>query len=345
MIQFKTGDIFESDANALVNTVNTVGIMGKGIALQFRKRFPKNYKVYLDASKNKELAIGKLLVVEDESLLKGNQFIINFPTKTTWKKPSEYEYIEKGLDELVRILPNYPIQSIAIPPLGSGNGGLNWNKVKEIINSKLEGLEIKVIVYEPNTKIKEELKKERVKLTEARAMLLFMLYQLVKNGEFVSEFSSEKICYFLQKFGARKYFKLEYKPNFYGPYSGKTKYLLNILNGSYLMGYNDMDKKPFEELILVQGGEKDIIEYLSKNIEIKEIVDTANSFLSGFYSDFGLELLSTIDYIGNKKGTYEKETIKAELQNWSDRKRTLFSNDDHIDIALNHLRTAEFVEM
>ncbi|RKN82853.1 type II toxin-antitoxin system antitoxin DNA ADP-ribosyl glycohydrolase DarG [Ulvibacterium marinum] len=343
MIQFKKGDIFESDATALVNTVNTVGIMGKGIALQFKKRFPNNYKVYREAWKNKELAIGKLLVVEDESLLKGKQYIINFPTKTTWKKPSEYEYIEKGLNELVKILPNYPIQSIAIPPLGSGNGGLNWNNVKEIIISKLNGLDIEVTVYEPSTKIKEELKKERVKLTEARAMLLFMLYQLVKNGEFVSEFSSEKICYFLQKFGAEKYFRLKYQPNFYGPYSGKARYLLNVLNGSYLMGYNGMDKKPFEELILVPDGEKDVKEFLNRNPEIKEIAYRANKFLSGFYSDFGLELLSTIDFISQEKNSFDREVVKAELEKWSDRKRTLFSNDDYLDIALGHLQQAQFV--
>ena len=187
------------------------------------------------------------------------------------------------------------------------------------------------------------MKKELVKLTEARAMLLYMLYQVVKNGEFVSEFSSEKICYFLQRFGAEKYFKLEFKPNFYGPYSGKVRFVLNYLNGSYIKGYSAMDKKPFEELSLVADGEDAVKNYMDKHPELKETVHLADNFLSGFYSNFGLELLSTIDYITREKGTFDRELVQQELQNWSNRKRTLFSNEKYIDISLNHLKQATFV--
>ena len=134
------------------------------------------------------------------------------------RKPTEYEYVEKGLDDLIKRLPEIPVSSLALPPLGSGNGGLDWNKVKVIIENKLSKLNIDVTVFEPNALIQETMKKERVKLTEARAMLLYMLYQLQRNGEFVSEFSSEKLCYFLQRFGGNKYLKLDFQPNFYGPY-------------------------------------------------------------------------------------------------------------------------------
>jgi O-acetyl-ADP-ribose deacetylase (regulator of RNase III) len=137
MIRYTSGDILESNADALVNTVNTEGVMGKGIALQFKKAFPHNYKVYHDSCKKGELTVGKLLIVQDENLIQRKKWIINFPTKTTWKKPSEYEYIENGLDELIRVLPQYPVNSVAIPPLGSGNGGLDWNKVKVIIQKKM----------------------------------------------------------------------------------------------------------------------------------------------------------------------------------------------------------------
>lgn len=343
MIKFVTGNILESDADALVNTVNTVGVMGKGIALQFKNAFPNNYKVYHEACKKGEFNIGDLLFVEDENLTSGKKWIINFPTKTTWKKPSEYSYIEKGLEKLKTTLPSYPVKSVAIPPLGSGHGGLDWKRVKEIIREKLKDVPVDVFVYEPNAAINERMKKERVKLTEARAMLLYMLYQLVKNGEFVSEFSSEKICYFLQRFGAEKYFKLEFKPNFYGPYSGKVRFVLNYLNGSYIKGYSAMDKKPFEELSLVADGEEAVKSYMEKHPELKETVQLADNFLSGFYSNFGLELLSTIDYITQEKGTFDKEIVQQELQHWSDRKRTLFSNEKYIDISLNHLRQATFV--
>jgi len=125
MIHYKTGNLLDSEAEALVNTVNTVGVMGKGIALQFKNLFPKNFKLYSNACKNKELRVGKLLVTEEESLLTGKKVIINFPTKTNWRLPSEYQYIEDGLVELVKVIRERNLKSIAIPPLGSGNGGLD----------------------------------------------------------------------------------------------------------------------------------------------------------------------------------------------------------------------------
>lgn len=338
MIHYKTGNILDSSADALVNTVNTQGIMGKGIALQFKNAYPMNYKIYQDACKRRDFKIGDLLVVEDNGLMSGKKTIINFPTKTSWRNPSEYDYIEKGLTELLDVIEKHKINSIALPPLGSGNGGLNWEIVKKMIEDKLSILPINIYIYEPSTQIQEKLKTERVQLTEARAMLLYMLYNLVGSGEFVSEFSSEKICYFLQRFGAKDYFKLEYKPNFYGPYSGKVKYVINYLNGSYIMGYSSMDKKPFEALQLVPDGFDKVEEYINSKPELLKIVTKAKDFLEGFYSDFALELLSTIDYISLKENTYELEKVKASLENWSERKRTMFSNDRFINITLNHLK-------
>lgn len=343
MLSYTTGNILESKAEALVNTVNTQGIMGKGIALQFRKAFPYNFKIYKDACKEGKLVPGKLLIVKDQDLLGGQKWIINFPTKTSWKKTSEYEYIEKGLEELVRQLPKLNISSIALPPLGSGNGGLDWNKVKLMISEKLSGIAQEVIVYEPNAIIEESMKKERVKLTEARAMLLYILYQLQRGGEFVSEFSSEKVCYFLQRFGAKEYLKLDFKQNFYGPYSGKVRHVINYLNGSYIMGYSSMDKKPFETLQLIQDGEETVKEYLEDKPELIKIISDTEKFLDGFYSDFALELLSSIDYIKQRDNTYDLDKIKVALSEWSERKRTMFSNDKFIVIALNHLKSARFV--
>ena len=250
MIQYKTGNLLDSEAEVLLNTVNTVGVMGKGIALQFKNMFPNNFKLYANACKNKELKVGKLFVTEEEALLSGKKIIINFPTKTDWRLPSEYQYIESGLAELVKVIKEKNIKSIAIPPLGSGNGGLDWNKVKQILEKYLSNLDCKIFIYEPSAAIQEALKKERVKLTPARAMLLSVLYELVRNGEFVSEFSSEKIAYFLQRFGAKETFKLEFQPNFYGPYSGKVKHVLYYLNGSYIMGYSSKDKIILNRILL-----------------------------------------------------------------------------------------------
>lgn len=338
MIIYKKGNILESKAEALVNTVNTQGVMGKGIALQFKNAFPSNYKIYQDICRNGNFQIGDLLIVEENGLISGKKTIINFPTKTSWRKPSEYSYIEKGLDKLVQVIEEKKINSIAIPPLGSGNGGLNWEIVKKMIEDKMSHLPIDVFIYEPNSQIKEKLKEERVQLTDARAMLLFMLYKLVANGEFVSEFSSEKICYFLQRFGAKEHFKLEYKPNFYGPYSGKVKYVINYLNGSYIMGYSSMDKKPFETLDLVSDGFEKVESYILSKPNLVQIVNKTESFLDGFYSEFALELLSTVDYISLNKETFDLEIIKSELESWNERKRTLFSNDRFLNISINHLR-------
>jgi O-acetyl-ADP-ribose deacetylase (regulator of RNase III) len=338
MIIYKKGNILESEADALVNTVNTQGVMGKGIALQFKNAFPSNYKIYQDICRNGNFQIGDLLIVEENGLISGKKTIINFPTKTSWRRPSEYSYIEKGLEKLVRVIEEKKYNSIAIPPLGSGNGGLNWEIVKKMIEDKMSHLPIDVFIYEPSSQIKEKLKEERVQLTDARAMLLFMLYKLVANGEFVSEFSSEKICYFLQRFGAKEHFKLEYKPNFYGPYSGKVKYVINYLNGSYIMGYSSMDKKPFETLDLVSDGFEKVESYILSKPKLVQIVNKTESFLDGFYSEFALELLSTVDYISLNKDTFDLEIIKSELESWSERKRTLFSNDRFLNISINHLK-------
>lgn len=344
MIRYQTGNILESKAQALVNTVNTVGVMGKGIALQFKKSYPNNFKAYVDACKRNEVQVGKMFITRDSNLSSGEKFIINFPTKTDWRKPSEYSYIETGLDDFVKVLAKYNIRSVAIPPLGAGNGGLEWEKVRKIIEKKLNGLDTEIIVYEPSQQIREKLKKERVKLTDARALLLYVLYDLVKNGEFVSEFSSEKVCYFLQRFGGRKYFKLDYTPYFYGPYSGKVRFVLNVLNGSYLMGYSDMNKKPFEPLTLVADGYNDVKKHVESSPELLSIAQKTINFLSGFYSDFALELLSSIDFITTKYKTFDKASVSEELKDWNDRKRSMFSNSRYIDISLKQLQKAEFSE-
>jgi O-acetyl-ADP-ribose deacetylase (regulator of RNase III)/uncharacterized protein YwgA len=338
MIKYIEGDILASNAQALVNTVNTVGVMGKGIALQFKNAFPDNFKFYYETCKKGEIRIGKLFVTHDRNLNTGDKIIINFPTKKDWRKPSEYSFIEEGLDDLVKVIQKYQIESVALPPLGAGNGGLEWEKVKKIINQKLGLLKTEISIYEPTSHIKEHLKNERTKLTDARALLLYALYNLVKNGEYVSEFSSEKVCYFMQRFGAQKYFRLKYEPKFYGPYSGKVRYLLNALNGSYIMGYSDMNKKTFEPLTLVADGYEAVFEYIENKPELKEIITKTNSLLEGFYSDFALELLSSVDYIAHSKNNLDKQFITQELNNWSNRKRSLFFNTKYIDISINHLK-------
>ena len=161
----------------------------------------------------------------------------------------------------------------------------------------------------------------------------------MRNGEFVSEFAAEKVAYFLERLGAKDAFKLEFKPNFYGPYSGKVRHVLYHLNGSYVMGYSSKDKKPFEELSLIMNAEKDVQAFLElpENQTYNEIVKKAKKFLSGYYSPFGLELLSTIDFIKSEKGKEKESEILNELETWSDRKRSMFANPLFVSKALANI--------
>ncbi len=149
MIHFTQGNLLKSNARALVNTVNTVGVMGKGIALQFKNTFPLNYKLYQDACKNGKLITGQLLVVNENDLLRGEKTIVNFPTKQHWKHPSTYEYIESGLITLREFLIQHPVESLAMPALGCGNGGLDWGVVKPMIVDYLSAIDMEISVYEP----------------------------------------------------------------------------------------------------------------------------------------------------------------------------------------------------
>jgi O-acetyl-ADP-ribose deacetylase (regulator of RNase III) len=338
-----TGNLLASTSEALVNTVNTVGVMGKGIALQFKKQFPNNYKAYQKACKEGKVVIGKMFVFEEQSLLSGKKLIINFPTKTDWRKPSEYNYIERGLEDLINVIQERNIKSIALPPLGAGNGGLDWVRVRLLIENFFHEVQCEIYIYQPNAEIQEVLMKERVDLTPARAMLLAVLFDLVRNGEFVSEFACEKVCYFLQRFGAEKELKLIFKPNTYGPYSGNVRHLLYALNGSYINGYSAKDAKPFEELGLIMDSEPDVLLYLEKHLQYKDVVEKTKSFLSGYYSSFALELLSSVDFIARSEGKHDYETVINHLQKWSKRKDKLFAKENFVEKAVRHLESAKLI--
>lgn len=147
MIEFKQGNIFDEVVEAIVNPVNCVGVMGKGLALQFKQRYPENFRVYKWACENQQLTIGKILIIQTPGM---PRYIINFPTKNHWKQNSKIEDIELGLDALVREIQKLEITSIAIPALGCRNGGLQWSIVKPLIVSAFHQLpNIKVIIFEP----------------------------------------------------------------------------------------------------------------------------------------------------------------------------------------------------
>ena len=315
-MKYSKGNLLEADVEALVNTVNTVGVMGKGIALQFKERFPKNFKVYADACKRGEMQIGKMLVVKEQTL-KGEIIVVNFPTKTEWYKKSQYNYIEAGLQDLVKVISNYRIQSIAIPPLGCGNGGLSWPKVKSLMDQYLGQLsDVAIQIYEPNEAIKEVLQKEtnkkEVGLTASKAMLLDALYTYVQRGEDASVFAANKLAYFLQRSGE----KLKYKfvGHSYGPYAQAVEKVLYALNGSYLKGLEQMNAKAFEPLHLNFDKYNEVKEYISKELtsEQRERLKSLYRLIDGFETSLGLEILASVDFLRHQnRNITEEELVKT----------------------------------
>lgn len=341
MFEFIKGDMLQAKTQALVNTVNTVGVMGKGIALQFKEAFPYNNSIYIEACRKKELVPGKLLGVWDENLLLGRKYIINFPTKTHWRQPSKYEYIEKGLIALKDLLLKEGIQSVALPPLGCGNGGLDWNVVRSMIEEHLDKMPIQIMVFEPNEHIKsilqqQETKKE-VKLTPARAQLLYALFGLESMGEFSSLFAANKLAYFLQRMGEE--LKLQFSPHYYGPYAIGVEKVLYHLNGVYLQGMEQGATKPFESLKLNYYKWSEVETYINSvlNEEGKARVKNLFKLIGNFCSELSLEILATTDFILKENPDYTLDQVMIAIEKWSNRKNNLFKKE-HVAIAYNHLK-------
>ncbi len=341
-MKYVKGNLLEAQTEALVNTVNTVGVMGKGIALQFKELFPHNFKVYLSACKNGELSPGKLLAVKDH-VLEGEKWIINFPTKTEWFKKSQYNYIEAGLVELARFIQEKSIKSIAVPPLGCGNGGLKWEKVRPMIDKHLGVLkDVEVIIYEPNEQVKQLLKQQdltkEVKLTPAKAMLLYAMYYYESLGESASLFIANKLAYFLQRLGEPSVKNLRFKAYHYGPYSVQVEHLVHSLNGKFIKGLEQMQVKAFEPLELQYDKLQEVSNYLKQELPTKQhlIIKQLVKLIDGYQSALSLEILASVDIIKRDNPGISKEEAKMKIRDWSERKRQLFK-DKYLDIAWSHL--------
>lgn len=341
MINYTTGDLLSSSAHALVNTVNTVGVMGKGIALQFKTYFPENFRIYQRACKDGTLKIGKLLVVHDANITMGERTIINFPTKQHWRNPSQYAYIEEGLKALRETIINEGIQEIAIPPLGCGNGGLDWATVREMIETHLSNLaNINIMVFEPSKEYANTLKqkKSEAELTDARAMLLYSLFYYEMFDERTNLVVANKLSYFYQLCGEPAFAKLRFTPHHYGPYTPAVAHMLHAVNGKYLHGLEQMDTKPFDLLDLDYAYRQEISEYIH-NLSPQSInnIKKVIKLTEGFESTFALEILATVAYIiHDNPSTTLADTIEA-VRKWSPRKARLFS-EQYIEIAYSQIR-------
>jgi O-acetyl-ADP-ribose deacetylase (regulator of RNase III) len=340
MIRYTKGNLLEAPSQALINTVNTVGVMGKGIALQFKEAFPNNFKQYAQACKSKLLQPGQLLIFK-ENTLQGERIIVNFPTKTEWFLKSKYEYIESGLQALALELKKGEIRSIAIPPLGCGNGGLQWDKVKPLIEKYLSSFtETDILIYEPNEAVKELLKNQEsqkeAKLTPARAMLLYAMFYYETFGESSSLFVANKLAWFLQRTGEN--LRLKFEASHYGPYSVQVGHVLHSLNGKYLKGLEQMNVKAFETIELQYDTFDEIKQYINKELkpEQHQRLNDMIQLIDGFQSALALEILATVDYVKKEKALTNEAEIILAVQNWSNRKHNLFQ-EKHILIAIKHL--------
>lgn len=348
MITFTQGNLLEARAEALVNTVNTVGVMGKGIALMFKERFAENFRRYATACKAKEVRTGKMFVTE-VSELDGPRWIVNFPTKQHWRGDSKLEWITEGLQDLRRFLIENEVKSIAIPPLGAGNGGLNWADVRPQIEEALTGLDAEIIVFEPTQKYQNVAKRTGVeKLTPARALIAELVRRYWVLGMECSLLEIQKLAWFLEcsieRVGLTP-LDLRFAPNKYGPYADRLRHLLEGLDGSYLHCDKRIGDADPLDVIWFDDGRKTFVQtYL--NSEAKEYapaLEATAAMIDGFESPFGMELLATVDWLLAREGVAPTVSAMREgLRHWrggpdaAERKDRLF-DDRALSIALERL--------
>ncbi|WP_152018344.1 type II toxin-antitoxin system antitoxin DNA ADP-ribosyl glycohydrolase DarG [Aliarcobacter butzleri] len=335
MIEYKNGDILREDVEAIVNTVNCVGIMGRGLALQFKNKFPQNFKEYQLACTNKEVQLGKMFVHQTGQLI-NPKYIINFPTKGHWKQNSKIEDISNGLDDLINIIEKYSIKSIAIPPLGSGLGGLDWKIVKKLIEEKLKNINCIIILFEPlEQKIEKSITKEIPKMTAGRAALIGLMDRYLQGlmDPFISLIEVHKLMYFMQESGEE--LRLKYKKAQFGPYADNLRHVLNTIEGHFISGYEDGGDAPTKQLKLIPKAVEDAKNYLTNKKNTNENFVKVAKLVDGFETPFGLELLATVHWIVKNENASNLEEVISKIYNWNERKKQ-FSRKQ-IQIALDTL--------
>lgn len=323
MISFTHGNILEAHADALVNTVNCVGIMGRGIALQFKNTFPDNFTSYAAACKRNEVQPGRMFVTETGEL--SPRFIVNFPTKRHWKGKSRMEDVEAGLVDLVRVIERLGIKSIAIPPLGAGLGGLEWDEVRPRIVAAMEKLpSVEIVIYEPSgaPDLPALARNKKVpSMTAGRAALIGLMHRYL-NGlmdPFVTLLEAHKLMFFLQEAGEN--LSLKYSKGSYGPYAENLRHVFNAIEGHLISGYADGGDDPTKELAIIPGAFEDAERFLAEQEGTRERFDRVARLVDGFETPFGLELLSTVQWVASREGAGTLADAVERVHAWSARKR------------------------
>jgi len=303
--------------------------MGKGIAYQFKLQYPHNFEEYQKACKSGYLRPGKLLYLTERG-----KVIINFPTKDKWRNDSKVQYIEDGLTELVSLINTLQIKSIAIPPLGSGNGGLIWAKVRPLIEDRLSCLDqsIKIIIYEPSKAYFSRPVQEPNLSTSALILMEIKLCLTKRN-----RLRLQKATYFMDIFNHKHYFNfVKYK---YGPYDHAIE-----LISKNIKAYQDFHG------IKSTIKAKEILykKLVSKSVDIKlaELepgLKKGCTFVNSISTDHELECLATVCFIiENFQGISEGKIVN-EFLNWSADKARRFEEND-ILLAIGKLYDSEIID-
>jgi O-acetyl-ADP-ribose deacetylase (regulator of RNase III) len=351
MIRYTQGNLLETRAEAVVNTVNTVGVMGKGIALMFKDRFPDNYRQYRAACKAGEVQTGRLFITEPNEL-GGPRWVVNFPTKQDWRAKSRLEWISAGLIELRRFLQEQQVRSIAVPPLGAGNGGLEWPTVRAEIEQALRDVDAEIIVFEPTATYQNVAKRSGVqKLTPARALIAELVRRYSILGFECSLLEIQKLAWFLERAirvsGAPDPLDLRFAADRYGPYAHRLTKLLDSLDGSYLHCDKRLaDAGPLDAVWFERREAAQLDAYLmgSEAAPYRDALESVSTLIDGFESPYGMELLATVDWLVSEGGVAPDATsVRHGLSNWpagqvhAARKTSLF-DESSIDLALRSLR-------
>jgi len=344
MIKETTGNLLRSDAQALVNTVNTVGVAGKGIALQFRQAFPENFRAYQRAAKMGEVVPGRMFVWETGQL-DNPRYIINFPTKRHWRDKSRLDDIEHGLDDLVRIIEAYKIRSIAVPPLGCGNGGLDWGEVRPLILDRLREVDTDVRLFAPFGAPDVDqmpIRTKRPRMTLGRAALILLLKQYRESDLFrLSALEVQKLAYFLQESGET--LRLKYVRARYGPYAENLNHVLIAMEGHYTTGLGDRSREP--HIGILEGADIAAAQFLEAHPATLENLRKVSQLVQDWETPYGLELLATVHWSLAHAGLSlsDRPSIYEFVASWTTRKAQLFK-PRQIDRAIDHLVEIGFVD-
>lgn len=344
MIELTQGNILKADAEALVNTVNCVGFMGKGIALQFKKAYPENFEAYRKACAAGEVQPGRMFIFNLDSMI-NPKWVVNFPTKRDWRAKSRYEDIESGLKALLEEMRRRNIRSIAVPPLGCGLGGLDWKKVRPMIEGAFASLpNVRVLLFEPAGAPAAKampIRTARPKLTVARALFIRLMEQYASQSYRLTLLEIQKLAYFLQEAGQP--LKLKYQAGHYGPYAANLNKVLEALERHYTSGYGD-SQKPDVEIELVEGAAAEAEAYLVNHATEHERMARVSRLIAGFETPYGLELLSSVHWLAVHADSpaNDSEDAIAGIQNWNDRKRRMF-RPEHTRLAWNRLESEQWL--